>query len=378
MIHSDSEVEKSPAPWRRISAGAVFITFVMFFITYEPRPDRAWQSVQFSAPWTARDRFASVVHNKKIWVIGGAQDFWEGSTLKSQKFDEVWSSEDGSRWQREAAAVPFLMRTYMAAATYQNRIWVLGGWDVEGRNSSEAWSFGEADGWKLASARAPWGARGGSAAIAFRGKLWLFGGTKQNPGERPSNYNDVWSTVDGQNWELETPSAEWQPRAYHQVVEFKDRLWLIGGGEWYKDPQIYADVWSSADGVSWMKETDKPSWGKRLWSASSSDDQYMWITGGTSLFESESKGAVWFSRDGRSWEPYLAEGFPARRAHGALILGDYLYVVGGGHFDAYNDVWKIERHLETRTWQGSLARRMVNLRRSLWRSFVSLRQSISG
>jgi len=56
--------------------------------------------------------------------------------------------------------------------------------------------------------------------------------------------NDIWSSDDAINWVKESSNADFSERSGHQVVLFKDKLWLIGG--W--DRAATNDIWSSDNG----------------------------------------------------------------------------------------------------------------------------------
>ena len=56
--------------------------------------------------------------------------------------------------------------------------------------------------------------------------------------------NDVWSSTDGKNWTQETEHAPFPVRYDHQVVVFKNKMYLIGGSVGALEPILINDVWS--------------------------------------------------------------------------------------------------------------------------------------
>jgi hypothetical protein len=42
---------------------------------------------------------------------------------------------------------------------------------------------------------------------------------------------EVWRSTDGLNWELVTSQAPWSARSGASAIVFRDRLYLIGGGQ---------------------------------------------------------------------------------------------------------------------------------------------------
>ena len=93
----------------------------------------------------------------------------------------------------------------------------------------------------------PFTAREDHQVVVFQGKLWLIGGNvTYDPDEHITIYgrhNDVWSSEDGATWtRVTTREPIFHRSGKHQVVVFKEKLWLIGGTIGGKE------VWSSADG----------------------------------------------------------------------------------------------------------------------------------
>ena len=63
----------------------------------------------------------------------------------------------------------------------------------------------------------------------------LGGGSYVFNGDEPGNptgyraYNDVWSSADGVHWRRETAAAPWHPRIWFSATAYRDRLWVVGG-----------------------------------------------------------------------------------------------------------------------------------------------------
>ena len=104
--------------------------------------------------------------------------------------------------------------------------------------------------------------------LTFQDKMWIMGGWYNGrlPGHSASN--EVWWSTDGEKWEQATVAAGWTPRIAAAVVEFKGRMWLLGGTENYyfgDDSSLKNDVWSSADGTSWELVTAEAGWAPRAY-----------------------------------------------------------------------------------------------------------------
>src|ERR1700730_12200612 len=61
------------------------------------------------------------------------------------------------------------------------------------------------------------------------------------------------------NWDRVTDAAGWQPRDPQGEVVYKDRLWIFGG--WFNSYEAPPrDVWSSPDGNTWNLVTKAAPW----------------------------------------------------------------------------------------------------------------------
>ena len=72
------------------------------------------------SPWIPRMSHTAVVHDDRIWVVGGRYD-------STSHLNDTWFSDDGTNWTRAATAAVFPARTGHTSAVHHGRIWVLGG-----------------------------------------------------------------------------------------------------------------------------------------------------------------------------------------------------------------------------------------------------------
>lgn len=304
-------------------------------------PPIAWQRIVEAAAWPARDNAGAVSFNGSIWLLGG----WFGSYKETPR--DVWRSTDGKKWTEVTAQAPWKHGGATMPAVFGGRIFVMGGWD-RGRlpgatASNQVWSSADGVDWQLVTPSAEWPARVAGAVVEFKGKLWLMGGVADVSGDPTRLYNDVWSSDDGKRWQLVTASAPWSPRAFHSAVVFRDRMWIISGGNWQAgDVDLKNDVWSSADGVTWTQSA-APPWSARIWAAAAVYQEKLWVVGGYTEKEGEANAGrnlsdVWFSSDGEHWQQAEGE-FPPRHAHNLLTHGDKLLMLGGLDMALYSDVW---------------------------------------
>lgn len=88
-----------------------------------------------------------------------------------------------------------------------------------------------------------WGERSSHTSVTFNDRMWIIGGYNPDGGFQ----NDVWSSLDGKHWMRETQSAAWPPREGHSSEVFDNKLWVMGGNALGSRN----DVWWSEDGANW-------------------------------------------------------------------------------------------------------------------------------
>ena len=267
----------------------------------------AWNREPANAGWTARSDHQAVVHNGRLYVLGGH------AGISFTRNDEVWWSVDGKNWVSEGTA-GWSGRGWHQAVEYQGLLYVLGGRSPG--PSNEVWS--SADGKSWAKTNAAWTARYAFQAVVHNGLLYVLGG---NDG---SNKNDVWSSADGANWRFEG-NADWGVREYHQAVSHMGRLYILGGNDGYDRN----DVWSSLDGKSWRQEkaNNNDFWSRRNNFQALSRDGLLYVLGGRNSGGNENK-EVWSSADGKSWAKVSDADWSARDGHQAVVLPPPLVLSG--------------------------------------------------
>ncbi len=188
--------------------------------------------------------------------------------------------------------------------------------------------------------------RAGHALASYKHRLWIFGGRYSNENASDTYLSDVWSSADGVNWVLETEEANFRRRARHQVMEFDGKLYLFSGEQGLEGGGIFGafDVWISDNGVDWEELSVSASaqrgfggnvveFNNRLWNVT------------YEVFNHDSV-VVWSSADGAYWQLELDDPPFAPRSGGILYTdSEYLYLMGGefGSYPdvtVYRDVWR--------------------------------------
>jgi len=258
------------------------------------------------------------------------------STLWMMGQTSAWSSADGIHW-REQPKIDWGERYGMAYLFFDDALWRMGGmrsWD-DFRN--DVWSSRDGSTWVEATPKAAWTPRRGHGALVFDDKMWVLGGVESagRPDRLPEHrLNDVWSSTDGVHWVRETDHAPWSAREGFISLVFKHRMWVLGGAG-------KRDVWSSGDGRTWVQATPEAAWSERQNSGGVVWDGQIWIYGGRGYQD------VWNSKDGVTWH-LATESAPwtSRTTAQTVVFDDKVWIYGGktGREDSWQgDVWVLLR-----------------------------------
>ena len=247
-----------------------------------------------TADWEARHTAGYVVHQDKMWIVGG------DPLLGHYQYD-VWNSADGRRWTwvNRDRPVSWGPRALHYTVAFQGRIWVMGGQTVpqfahaDELSYADIWTTTDGVDWQQVIPEDPfWTPRGmiGGGAL-FKDRIWLLGGGLYDTPARPrrSCYNAVWSTTDGVHWECHNEDPAFPARQYHDVAVFDDKLWVLEGCSWRDPVKGEAsglvnrnDVWYSADGVNWHEVPDTP-WKIRHAASVFVFQDALWMAAGNSM-----------------------------------------------------------------------------------------------
>jgi len=144
-----------------------------------------WTQVTNHAAWASRAEFAAVVFNGQMWVMGG----YDNSGINnSYDINDVWSSPDGVNWTQAPKLAPWEARDSFAALVWNGRMWIMGGEDGFAE-FSDVWSSPDGVNWTQSTAAAP-SPRLGLGAVVFNNQMWEMGGGIDS--SLYPNYNDVW------------------------------------------------------------------------------------------------------------------------------------------------------------------------------------------
>ncbi|HEY2004193.1 MAG TPA: hypothetical protein VGH44_03685 [Candidatus Saccharimonadia bacterium] len=278
---------------------------------------------------------AAVTYSGQMWMFGGDN----GGTVR---YNDDWFSSDGSNWTQKMTncstgcpATQWSQRDGPQALAFNSKMWILGGQDNSSVTLNDVWCSTDGLSWNdstCGTASAPWQGRSTFGAVVFNNKMWVLGGFNQINGD----LSDVWSSSDGTNWTEATASAPWGTRQDFSAVVYNNKMWVMGGFQ-SQTNQYNNDVWYSSDGISWTQATASTSWDARTSAAAAVQDNRMWIMGGFDPTTHLYAGDAWSSADGVNWTqgPTITTG---RTSLSALSFNNSLWALGGkGQITLTND-----------------------------------------
>ncbi len=170
-----------------------------------------WKLETPHAAWAPRDGLSALVHDGRLWVIGG------GVAGSAQ---DAWFSPDGQHWNQAAKTLPWPREVHSEVFEFDGALWA-----IVFSAQNQVWRSADGFHWDHVAADAHWGAMFHKDAVVFDGKIWVLGGADFNG----HFLNDVWSSPDGIHWTQEARHAPWSPRAANYNVVFNNELWIFGG-----------------------------------------------------------------------------------------------------------------------------------------------------
>jgi hypothetical protein len=191
--------------------------------------------------------------------------------------------------------------------------------------------------------------RDGAGCVEFKDKLFLIGGWSEDKNYTYTN-NEIWSSIDAKNWSLES-LATFEGRHCFGIVKFKNGIWLVGGD--CNNGNCQKDVWKSFDGNIWTKVSGPLNFLDRALYSVVVFKNKLWLFGGQKMpkMVSNHEGDIWYndawsSEDGISWKLESSQlDWSGRSVYNRIVVhNNSLYLFGGDHYQlkTFNDVWKSE------------------------------------
>ena len=198
---------------------------------------RTWTLATTAPAWRPRGGGALVVHNEKLWLLGGTRH--PRNEGDQPAFSDVWSTENGVDWTEVMANAPWRPRSLHSVVVHNGQLWVMGGghWGKNPTLYRDVWSSFDGIKWKEHSSEVAWPGRIWATATSYNGLLWIMGGFIAKP---RGGTNDIWYSDDGRDWYPYLAAKPWPSRMAHSSIAFNDRLWVLAGS----NSDYFNDIWS--------------------------------------------------------------------------------------------------------------------------------------
>jgi hypothetical protein len=277
------------------------------------------------------NNFGDVVYDGKIWKIGGA-----GNATVAYSVDGTSFITTGS--------IPNISSSAVEAVVYNGYIYI-GSFQNSDSSSVHIWRTNNGVDFEAVTLNANIPARriidGGF--IVYDNKLWIIGG---RVGAILTSLRDVWYSTDGADWTPATQNAQWSGRMRQVVTVFNNKMWVMGGypGSVYSKQ----DIWSSTDGITWTQELATAPFDNFVFARSVVHNGRLYITGGSSVYDNTTSrwgvNEVWSTADGVKWvKSTINAPWKGRYLSGAVEFNNSIYIFGGSGNESGTvpaDVWK--------------------------------------
>jgi hypothetical protein len=145
-----------------------------------------WEEFDFPAGWAGRSFYRCVVFDDRMWLLGGLN----GADPQDSYFNDVWSSVNGLNWVEETAAAPWPPRAHHGCVVHDGKMWVLGGEGANGEYLADVWYSSNGVDWTLQTESAPWGPRRRHGAVSYHDELLVIGGEQKSS---TSYSREIWA-----------------------------------------------------------------------------------------------------------------------------------------------------------------------------------------
>lgn len=257
---------------------------------------------------------AAVSFNDRLWVLGGLR--WVSGCNCASESDGVGFTTDGEHvnWINPTDDMVFGRRDELAAVVYNDQIVVAGGEDSSNDELNDVWTSVDGFTWVQATANAAWSPRKAQQLLVARDSLWLIGG-RLSDGTCPS---DVWVSTNAADWELRTPSSGITIGGGARAAYHKGQFYVMCDG-----------LWRSDDGVSWSQVvTNDTEFCMRTYHSFISDGEKLYAASG--FVDGHRMRDVWTSADGVEWTKII-DPWPqcSRTNQATAVHAGKVWVVGG-------------------------------------------------
>lgn len=237
-----------------------------------------------NAPWKERHGFGCVAYKGKMWVIGGDNNH------------DVWNSVDGINWNLVSDNLPFGTRYFPYVTVFQDKIYVIGGksgiWN-QYNVYNDVWSTTDGINWECETQNAQFVARSLiSGAIVMNSEMYIIGGGVVGPVDRSMEYNDIWKSNNGVCFQLVCKEPPFEPLYWHSIGTYKDKMYVCAG--MHRGDKHINELWYSSNGIDWLQQKYN-FWAPRHATSMIEFNNKLYMIGGTidPVSEQDTQNDVW-------------------------------------------------------------------------------------
>lgn len=304
-----------------VGAGIVAILIAVATFSYSAAPEPRGRLDSFwteGAPMpTLRTEIAGAAIDNIVYVIGGFDS--QGRAVATV---EVYDSGNDS-WSA-VAPLPQPLH-HAAAASLGEKLYVVGGYFANNTSSDSLYVYDpKTDKWQELSPMPT--ARGALTAQFVNGTLYAVGGVSTGFGSAGVVGTNEAYDPETDSWQEKTPMPT--PREHLASASFDNKLYVIGGRVGGLESNLDANEVYDPVEDKWTKLAPMPSKRGGLAAAASPSDGRIYVFGGESP-AGTFKNNEGYSPQGNVWEsaPEMPHG---RHGLAAVGVGSEIYVIGGG------------------------------------------------
>lgn len=144
-----NQVENSNIPARSLNEAVVFNDKIWIIAGFDndyssnevwnSSDGIVWNKVESTNVFNSRHFNTTVVFDEAIWVVGGINLTNNGLSTTVTRYNDIWKSADGINWNQVRSEAPFSKREYLTSVVFQDRIWIIGGFD--GSSKNDVWTL---------------------------------------------------------------------------------------------------------------------------------------------------------------------------------------------------------------------------------------------
>lgn len=279
-----------------------------------------------SPSFGARHLSIVVKFNGKLFMIAGTGVTDTGGV---HYLDDVWSSMDGENWILETDEPGFMARALHQAVVFNGKLFVIGGYRINGAPSNDIWSTVDGKNWVQEKENAEFPADWGHKLLVYNDKLWLI----TAGGQQIAQNRNVWNSEDGVNWSQITDDVGFDLSIEQEAIVFDNKMWVV----------VKDRVFSSMDGIVWTTELENaPFATEGEYSLTLHADKLILMT---SDIANDTSAMVWTSANGVDWNlEYEETGFPNRQDNSIITFSNKVYVMLGlnSQLGYMKDIWTLD------------------------------------